>query len=51
MNWKTPQKRKSVPRILSMSVATKLDISNWFPCGADGQTDVRSRDYQNFSDG
>ena len=51
MNWKTPQKRKSVPRILSMSVATKFDISNWFPCGADGQTDVRSRDYQNFSDG
>ena len=28
VNWKTPQKRKSVPRLLSMIVASKLHPSN-----------------------
>ena len=28
-----------------------FDILSWFPCGVIGRADVRSRNYQNFSDG
>ena len=30
------------------TLARKCTISHWFPCGAVGQVDVWSRDYQNF---
>ena len=29
----------------------KCESKHWFPCGADGRSGVRSRDYQIFSDG
>ena len=32
-------------------LARKFNISHWLSCGADGRADVRSRDYQSFSDG
>ena len=32
-------------------LARKYDSKHWFPCGADGRSGVRSRDYQIFSDG
>ena len=33
-----------------MTLAKKCEFSYWLTCGADGLTDVRLRDYQNFSD-
>ena len=36
---------------LSVTVARKCESKHWFPCGADGRSGVRSRDYQIFSDG
>ena len=32
-------------------LARKCESKHWFPCGADGRSGVRSRDYQIFSDG
>ena len=33
------------------TLARKVDISHWFPRGADGWMDTQSHDYQNFSGG
>ena len=45
----------SIIRLQALTLDRKFDISHWFPRGADrqvdGRTGVRSRDYQNFSDG
>ena len=32
-------------------LARTCESKHWFPCGADGRSGVRSRDYQIFSDG
>ena len=37
-------------RLKAPTLYIRCDISHWFPCGGDEQTDVRPRDYQSFSD-
>ena len=37
-------------RLQVPTLAIMFDILYWFPCGVVGQADVRSRNYQNFSD-
>ena len=34
-----------------LTIARKCESKHWLPCGADGRSGVRSRDYQIFSDG
>ena len=38
-------------RLQVPTLARMFDILYWFPCGVVGRADVRSRNYQNFSDG
>ena len=37
-------------RLQVPTLAIMFDILYWFPCGVVGRADVRSRNYQNFSD-
>ena len=37
-------------RLQVPTLAIMFDILYWFPCGVVGRADVRSHNYQNFSD-
>ena len=57
MIYKTKQEALYQKKVNSSLVSTcncKTDywvILHWYACGADGQSGVQSRDYQNCSDG